>query len=250
MDMDEFILILAGLFILAMAFFGIGIYLSTRSKQKGALRRERSASLPLDKEIQKESILEIARLLRDEQSGALMIEENGVIYHKATDLSPELRRLLAVAVDDLQSFLASMPAPQSQVARPASSTTPATESDVSADISPRITMAGQASTEAQVKSPSMNPVDIITRAVSSDVPKVDLKSKTITAQIDEILQEILVNTPLEQRGIRLLDAPDGRVVVFVGIESYDGVDTVPDDEVRQAIRAAVAEWEKRNTQSI
>jgi hypothetical protein len=96
----------------------------------------------------------------------------------------------------------------------------------------------------------MNPVDVFTRAVATDVSTISVKSKSITAQIDDILQERVANTPLEGRGIRLLEAPDGRVVVFVGIENYDGVDAVPDVDVRYAIRAAVTEWEKRSSQGI
>jgi hypothetical protein len=250
MIMEPYFLLLAVLFIFAVGFFAFGIYLSTRSKQKAAPRKEKPAPFPLDEDLNKEGILEIARLLRDERSGALILEKGGVIYRKAADLNPEQQRLLSIAVGDLHTFLTLKPAPQTDAVQPASSSTPAPTGDTAVPLPARFKKAGQLTPEEQVKPPSMNPVDVFARAISSDVPKVSPKSTSITAQIDDILQESLVNTPLEHRGIRLLDAPDGRVVVFIGIESYDGLDAVPDEEVRRAIRAAVAEWEKRNTQSM
>jgi hypothetical protein len=65
------------------------------------------------------------------------------------------------------------------------------------------------------------------------------------AQIDEILQERLAGTPLAVRGIRLQEAPDGGVIVLVGLQRFEGIDAVPDSEIKAAIRQAVAEWEKQ-----
>lgn len=246
--MNQFYLVLIGLFILAASFFAIGIYFYTRSKQKNTNRREKPTSLPVDEDLKKEGIVEVARLLRDESSGALLLEKGGVIYRKVADFSPEQRHLLSAAAADLQSFIGVESASPPEVTEPAPSSVAVGERESATPLVSRFKKTSQTSPQAQVKPPSMNPVDVFTRAISSDVTKVSTQSKSITAQIDEILQERLVNTPLEQRGIRLVDAPDGGVVVFVGIESYDGVKAVPDDEVQHAIRAAVAEWEKRNTQ--
>lgn len=244
MDMDQFYLVLIGLFILAASFFAIGIYLSRRSKKKDGSQRKKPVSHPRNEAYQMEGFLEIARLLRDESSGALLLEEGGIVYRKAAELSHEQQQSLKKAVEDLKSFLELMPASQVEVPQPVADT----KKGSTAPLSSRFKKASQTSTPAQVKPPSMNPVDIFTRAITSDVPKANMETKSITAQIDEILQERLVNTPLAERGVRLLDAPDGGVVVFVGVESYDGVNAVPDDEVRHAIKAAVAEWEKRNKQ--
>lgn len=244
MNMDRLILILAVLFLLAVSFFAIGIYLSSRSKHKDTPRREKLVSTPMDESLQEESIHEVARILRDGQSGALMLGKNGVIYRTAKDMNEDERRLLANAAADLHSFLGLVAPSQAEIAKPVPPPVSAPKGVSAASLS----SAYQA--PSQAKPPSLNPVDVFTRAVASDVPNVGLKAKSITAQIDDILQERVVNTPLEMRGIRLLDAPDGRVVVFVGIENYDGVDAVPDDEVRQAIRGAVNEWERRNAQGM
>ena len=93
--------------------------------------------------------------------------------------------------------------------------------------------------------PSINPIDTLARAIQTDVGKIPAAPKSIVAQIDEVLQEKLAGTPLENRGISLLDHPGQGVLVRVGLDQYDGIDAVPDEEIRDLIRSAAAEWEKR-----
>jgi hypothetical protein len=116
MNMEPLILFLAVLFLLAVSFFAIGIYLSSRSKHKDAPLREKPAPNMLDETLQEEGVREVARILRDEQSGALMLEKNGVIYRTARDMDEEQRRMLSVAASDLHSFLELKAAPQAVAA--------------------------------------------------------------------------------------------------------------------------------------
>lgn len=67
---------------------------------------------------------------------------------------------------------------------------------------------------------------------------------SLVLQIDSILQRRIAGTPLAGRGIRLAEALHGGAIVFAGTAQYDGVDQVPDLEIRAAIRAAIAEWEQ------
>jgi hypothetical protein len=78
-------------------------------------------------------------------------------------------------------------------------------------------------------------------------PEKKLASLSIVQQIDSILQEHLENSPLARRGIRLQESLHGGVTVYVGLHKFDTVDDVPDDEIKAAIRAAIAEWEKKYT---
>ena len=66
-------------------------------------------------------------------------------------------------------------------------------------------------------------------------------------QIDHILQSRLVGTPLEDKGIRLMESIQGGVQVWVGMNKFESIDDVPDNEIQQAIRAAIAEWENKYT---
>lgn len=73
---------------------------------------------------------------------------------------------------------------------------------------------------------------------------------TMVGQIDAILQAKLAGSSLAARGVRLIESPDGGVSVMVGLQRFAGVGEVPDAEVQAAIRAAIAEWEKRFTPGV
>ena len=66
-------------------------------------------------------------------------------------------------------------------------------------------------------------------------------------QIDSVLQARLEGTALADRGIFLTQSPEGGVIVYVGLTRYNGVDDVPDPEIKAAIRAAISEWEDKYT---
>jgi hypothetical protein len=68
--------------------------------------------------------------------------------------------------------------------------------------------------------------------------------KSIVGQINDILQEKVKDSPLAESGIKLQETPKG-VVVWVGMLSYQGLDTLPEGDAKKIIRAAVAEWEKK-----
>lgn len=70
---------------------------------------------------------------------------------------------------------------------------------------------------------------------------------SIVGQIDSILQERLDGTPLAERGVFLAQAPDGGVMVYVGLTKYMAIDDVPDADIKAAIRAAITEWENKYT---
>ncbi len=70
---------------------------------------------------------------------------------------------------------------------------------------------------------------------------------SIVTQIDSILQARLAGTPLEDRGVFLTQSPEGGVTVYIGLTKYEGVNDVPDPEIKAAIRAAITEWEDKFT---
>ena len=69
-----------------------------------------------------------------------------------------------------------------------------------------------------------------------DVPQ---RKKSIVEQVDAILQEILLEEGLTDRNIRLTEMMNRGLVIWVGKEFYDGIDAVPDSQVKQLIRKAV-----------
>jgi len=73
------------------------------------------------------------------------------------------------------------------------------------------------------------------------------KIKSIVEQIDEILQDKLARSSSIQKGVRLAEDAAHGVVVWIGLEHYNGVDLVTDPEVRALLREAAEEWERRAT---
>lgn len=72
-------------------------------------------------------------------------------------------------------------------------------------------------------------------------------ANSIVSQIDSVLQARLEGTPLQDRGIFLTQSPEGGVMVYVGLTRYNGIDDVPDPQIKAAIRAAISEWEDKYT---
>jgi hypothetical protein len=83
--------------------------------------------------------------------------------------------------------------------------------------------------------------------VKKPEPEKSIASLSIVQQIDFILQERLMNSPMSRRGVRLQESIQGGVEVYVGLQKFDAVDDVPDEEIKSAIRSAIAEWEKKYT---
>jgi hypothetical protein len=70
-------------------------------------------------------------------------------------------------------------------------------------------------------------------------------SLSIVQQIDEIFQGMLVGTRYENNKIFLTEDLKRGVIVRVDHERYEGVGAVPEGEIKQLLRAAVAEWERQ-----
>jgi hypothetical protein len=78
----------------------------------------------------------------------------------------------------------------------------------------------------------------------------NIRSLSIVAQIDTVLQAMLATTPLATRGIRLTESSIGGVEVYVGLDKYATVDEVPDAEIKTLIRTAISEWEDKFTPGV
>jgi len=82
--------------------------------------------------------------------------------------------------------------------------------------------------------------------IIEDEDKADYETKTLSVidEVNDILQKKLTGSPLAGKGIHLMENHNKEIRFWVGLNSYDDVDEIPDPEVRQIIDAAVKEWEK------
>jgi len=82
------------------------------------------------------------------------------------------------------------------------------------------------------------------KAEDSVVLPVEEKPKTIAGQISLIIERMLVDSPIKEKGIKLIENSRHGVDVWIGLEKFDGIDAIPYPDVQQLIREAVAQWER------
>ena len=158
-----------------------------------------------------EGEIEVLRAWRT-NTGKLDLEMDGQRIEGKERLQPEQHRRLVNLLLELRPWLGA--APDSPLARP-----------------------GQ-------EQPARPPIPAKTKEPKVEQPAVAPFS--IVAQIDQILQDGLAGTPLAGKGIHLQESPEGGVIVWVGLQRFEGVDAVLDPQVKAAIRQAVEAWEKKS----
>lgn len=221
----------------------------------------------------RKGLVEVARIWRAKTDGQLWIqvdddtageldgldeEQRAAIKRMASNLAdwagvtlpaPPAPVIAAITAPLIQP--ASPPAPPAQVVSdPPVQTAPGTSMPAESAPAPAQSLPAVKPTPApkhpDVQPPSLNPITSLRYTLEHEA-KVEKKTPSLVEQVNEILQEKLAGTELEQRGISLMEIPGKGMVVIVGITTYDKVNDVPDETIRAAIRAAVVEWERKNS---
>jgi len=174
----------------------------------------------------------------------LVVETNDQTYASAEDLPiDELHRLVATT-SDLSNWLGILPHPNSST-RVNSEHLPTPDQLIATSAAQASPTQSTPNILEELQRSRRNPLKTLLRAFEeTSVAKIEPVTPTIAAQIDEILQKKLENTPYADSGIRLEDTPGQGVVMMVGLDQYEGVESVPDEAIRNLIREAVADWEK------
>jgi len=71
----------------------------------------------------------------------------------------------------------------------------------------------------------------------------EIKMLSVIDEVNEILQRKLHGSPLAGKGIHLMENHNKEIRFWVGLESYDDVEEIPDPDLRKLIDDAVKEWE-------
>lgn len=190
-------------------------------------------------------LVSVLHLWRHKRDGALWLQLDETVAASMDDLPPEERETVTRLADEWYRWLKVVPAPTvpEPPAPPASPSPP----PVMASETPAVKPAPvQPLPKVETPEISRNPLKPFQQAFQQRKPVEKTSPASIAAQVDEILQEMLEGTPLEKRGIRLMELPGQGMVVLVGVEKFTTVDEVPYDDVRKAIKIAVARWEAHN----
>jgi hypothetical protein len=145
----------------------------------------------------------VATLMRDEVTGELVIQVGDVTYRTKEELqSSKNWGRVQFAAEDLAKWMAGDPTGEVSSPSPSARRIP--------------------SGKAERK--------------ESDAPR------SMVEEIDEILQDMLEDSSLSERAVRLMEGPGGIATVLIGIDSY-AMEDVPDPEIKDLIKQAVATWE-------
>jgi len=171
------------------------------------------------------------------ESGKISLDLDGTRVEPA-NLAPEQRKRLIEILNIMRPWLegkpVAAPAPMTPPPPAAPKPAPVTTAPVMPQPKPQAAPPPpvQAESKVSVKKKEEEPISAPT---------------SIVGQINQILQTRIANTPLESKGVSLMESITGGVNVFVGLNRFEAIDDVPDEEIQAAIRAAIAEWENKYT---
>lgn len=180
----------------------------------------------------RQDMVEAGRIWRNIRSGDFYPELDGKVFRSPSEMTQNQQARFTRLLEVMQSWV------KPPDGKPATVETPSQGEAVGVAVE-------AVETTADEKHISYNPIKAFTDVIGVEVNKPQSTHKSIVAQVDEILQEKLENSPLTRRGISMKDSPDGGLLVWVGLQQYSSIDDVPDLEIRQVLRESVEEWERR-----
>jgi hypothetical protein len=176
---------------------------------------------------------------RDGTTNALIAEIEGQRLTKENVLTDEQHAGLFTLLVDLQTWL------EVEVDMEIDDTHPARHSGLAVSGKDDIDVSPLSETKDKK---GFSPLETFTKALETDaMPPVDPGLVSIIGLIDEVLQDLLKASMYHKRGIRLIEGPKGGMVIEVGLDTYDSLDTIPDEGIREIIRSAVERWESSSS---
>jgi hypothetical protein len=175
-------------------------------------------------------LVEIAVLWR-EQNGKLIIEADNKYNHHLDGFSPEKVQEIVKVFGEL------FPASPKEVINESQSDKKKSHPGEKLEIQTLQTFEGK-----PIFADSLIAKNLGSTTKKSSEEKKDTHI-SIVMQIDNILQKLLVDSKMKNRLIRLGEDPAQGVVVWIGMQRFNGIAEVPDLEIQEIIHKAVAQWE-------
>ena len=189
----------------------------------------------------------VARLWREKGSGRLVVEMDGRTLVNTEPLNDIQRERLEKAERDFRAWLGmgiEAGTPPTAPAQPVAQQAPAPAAPIqSAPAAVPPAAPARQSPPPPIRTIPFTPPGV-PPAVIPPAAAATRANRSIVEQIEDILQDMLAGTPMAERGIHLHQDPARGVVVQVGLEYFDGIDSVSDPEIKSLLKSAVAAWEK------
>jgi hypothetical protein len=218
---------------------------------------------------------EVMRVIRDQQTGQVLVEVNGQQYAHIREIKDaQVGRRVLWAIADLLRFTGGMAAnPQAVRSVSQGTFTPPSPSPRPRQQTEAETMPEQQPTS--LAEPSTLPATALDTpragdraaspltdqpAVQADIgrtitdffrrgiqpPPVVRPAGSFVDEIEEVLQSRIRNRPVPlPYEVHVKTGKDGLLQIEVGADTYASPDDIPDPEIRSLIKSAVAEWERR-----
>ena len=107
-----------------------------------------------------------------------------------------------------------------------------------------ISMPDEEPVGPEIQTPPIEEAVPSTVSAEEATTEVEVKILSVIDEVNDILQKKLAGSPLAGKGIHLMENHNNEIRFWVGLNSYNDVDEIPEPEIRQIIDAAVKEWEE------
>jgi hypothetical protein len=238
------ILLIAGLFV-AVGFIG-GALVTMWFMDRNAKKDRKEDDQPSEPEERGPNYPKDAIILwRESKSGDLLMGIKQRIFSDAKMLSPKEKQVLTIFAKKWLQWLGEeyqSPAPVAPETIISNKTKKETQDRLDRFITTPIPEREMASQPVQSRYDAEN-IHNNRETEVNDSEKTVKQHLSIAGQINDVLQKMLVNSPLFGRGIQIMDDPREGVVVWIGAEKFLGIGEVTDPEVKAMIEKAVKAWE-------
>jgi hypothetical protein len=239
------------LFLILAALIGVFIGLLIASLFSG---KESQQKKQPPKEVVKEGFAEVARLWYTPAGKRVLTEMDGGFYKEFNSLSKEQQAKVLRLIELLKNYAGG----ESELQPAAQPISTAREPIVKEPVVEELeTEEGVYSSPDKAVSPFKDSDEededvVSTLQYSLGVDEEILQENepvlsanlSIAQQISAILEEMLEGTDLKDKGIKLIENEENGVDVWIGLDKFPGIDSVPYPQVRQLIHDAVVRWEQ------